>query len=95
VYHGTLDALLRSSVEEEAWDCTSWKALRLKRKEFALLIRKTAVNAAFWIFQGNDIPLEGGLPGSSLELECSHKVPGKPAWQLSIYRKMPEPHCFT
>ena len=89
VFHGTLETLLKSSSEGDVWDCVSWKAVRLRRKDFTMLARRAATGTAFWIFQGVDVPVEGGIAESSLKLECTREVPNKPAWQLSIYHKRP------
>lgn len=95
VFHGTLEAFLKGPNSGKGWDCISWKAIKLRRRDFSALAGGAAAGTAFWIFQGADIPVEGGVDGHALKLECSRKFPGKPAWQLSVYRKVPPSNCFT
>jgi 16S rRNA (guanine(527)-N(7))-methyltransferase RsmG len=80
-----LDEFLRSSYE--AWDCFSWKALKLGKEDMELLLGRAKPESRFWLFHGKELPVQDqGILESRLELVRQESFPGKKEWRLSIYR---------
>ncbi len=87
VSHCTLEAWLCMEGDEWEWDSVSWKAVRLQRKSLDALVKRARKGVRFWMFHGEELPVEGGDAGSSLRLLRRDTVPAKPSWRLSVFEK--------
>jgi 16S rRNA G527 N7-methylase RsmG len=87
VHNCTLGTFLQKDEEEGKWDCVSWKALKLGRKDFSLLLGRSREGVSFWIFHGSEIPVEGGELDPALRFCGKDVMPGKKNWCLSVYEK--------
>ncbi len=85
----TLDAYLQGESANEGWDCVSWKAIKLSRRDYSRLVTRASGGTEFWVFQGRDLPVEGGEIHPDLRQTLREAIPGKSAWQLVIYQKQP------
>jgi 16S rRNA (guanine(527)-N(7))-methyltransferase RsmG len=80
-----IDEFLRSS--HEAWDCFSWKALRLAKEDLELLIGRAKPESRFWMFHGKELSVQDPrIIDKKLEMERQENFPEKKEWRLSIYR---------
>jgi 16S rRNA (guanine527-N7)-methyltransferase len=81
-----LQAFLRQSGREEAWDCVSWKALRLSREDVRVLREHATGRTQLWMFHGSERAVEDP---ASLEQYFrrlrTEKFPDRKLWALSIY----------
>jgi len=83
-----LEETLRRPQAPSPWDCVSWKAVKLSSRDFTRLLEITDEDVRFWIFHGNDLPLEDpGLVARSLELGRRDACPFHPGWFLSEFRR--------
>jgi 16S rRNA (guanine527-N7)-methyltransferase len=87
VHNCTLRSFLKGDEEEGEWDCISWKALKLGRKDFSLLVSRSKEGVSFWIFHGSEIPIEGGELDPALRFCVKEGMPGKKKWYLSVYER--------
>jgi 16S rRNA (guanine(527)-N(7))-methyltransferase RsmG len=82
-----LDDFLKAGLDNTGWNSVSWKALKLSRGEAAELVRGSAPEARFYLFHGEQLPLEGPEEWTNLTvLESIHRCPHHQGWNLSIYR---------
>ncbi len=80
-----VEEILRSR-EAPPFDIVSWKGLRLSGDAFELLLAASRPTAQFWVFHGQELPLEAPKrAGRALNLTRREQFPGRPGWQLSIY----------
>ena len=88
------DLLGESEAVEKAWDCVSWKAIRLSNRDLLNLRGRASENTLFWMFHGREAAVEDIL---TLEAEFTiadkQPVPGQKESFLSIYRPLKK--CFT
>ncbi len=84
----TLQELLCDTSVPGGWDHVSWKAVRIDRKCLELLIKRTAARTSFWVFHGEELPIEGGDSDLPLRLTSRHKAPCKSSWYLSIFKNL-------
>lgn len=89
VSNRTVEAYLESEGSEGGWECVSWKAIRLEGRTISSLVKKATRGASFWMFHGEQLPVEEGELDSSLRLVSRETMPGKPSWHLSIFEKSP------
>jgi 16S rRNA (guanine527-N7)-methyltransferase len=87
VHNCTLRAFLQRESSARSWDCVSWKALKLKRKDFVSLVNHSKSGTDFWAFHGAEVPVEGGEIDSLVGLCRRDSAPARRNWRLSIYRK--------
>jgi 16S rRNA (guanine527-N7)-methyltransferase len=87
VNNSTLRAFLQKEAAHASWDCVSWKALRLRRGDFAALVKGAKMGASFWVFHGEELPVEGGRLEPAVRFCSRDAAPMKPGWHLSVYRK--------
>jgi 16S rRNA (guanine(527)-N(7))-methyltransferase RsmG len=81
------------SREAPPFDIVSWKGLRLSSDAFELLLAASGPKTQFWIFHGQELPLEAPeRAGKVLTLARREHFPGRPGWQLSIYTVSRETH---
>lgn len=87
VHNCALGSFLQEDEGEGRWRCVSWKALKLRRREFSLLLGRSRYGTAFWIFHGSEIPVEGGELDPALVFRDKDVMPGRKSWYLSVYEK--------
>ena len=84
VHQQRIDEFLRSS--HEAWDCFSWKALRLAKEDLELLFGRAKPESRLWMFHGKEMALkEPAIAEDHLKLIRREKFDGRKEWRLSIY----------
>ena len=78
----------------DSWDCISWKGVKLSDDDLSLLAQLSKVDTQFWLFHGEQLPLEKpDEVGRWLQFLRRKDFPGKRGWHISIYN--PAPTCFT
>jgi 16S rRNA G527 N7-methylase RsmG len=87
VHNCTLRSFLKGDEKEGEWDCISWKALKLSRNDFSLLVGRSREGVSFWIFHSTGIPIEGGELNPALRFCFKKVMPGKRKWYLSVYER--------
>jgi len=87
VHNCTLSTFLRDKMPGPGWNCVSWKALRLSRKDFESLVGRSAAGTEFWIFHGAEVPVEGDGIETLLHLSRWDSAPVARGWKLSVYLK--------
>ena len=76
-----------NSQEAPPFDIVSWKGLRLSDEAFRLLLAASRPTTEFWVFHGQELPMEAPERASAaLTLTRHEHFSGHPGWQLSIYR---------
>lgn len=83
-----LEETLRRSPLRSGWDCVSWKAVRLRSRDFTRLLEVAPEGVRFWMFHGDHLPVEDPmLVARSLELVRREACPFHPGWFLSDFRR--------
>jgi 16S rRNA (guanine(527)-N(7))-methyltransferase RsmG len=84
VFHERIDRFLDQN--QNAWDCISWKGIRIKTTDLMKLKRHATKDAQFWIFHGKTLAVEdAGIVEKEFKLLRREKFPCKSDWNLSIY----------
>jgi 16S rRNA (guanine(527)-N(7))-methyltransferase RsmG len=78
----------------DLWDCISWKGVKLSDDDLSLLAQMSKVDTRFWLFHGEQLPLEKPEDaGRWLQFLMRKDFPGKRGWHISEYQ--PAPVRFT
>jgi len=77
-----LSDVLEECAPEKTWDCVSWKAIRLEKRDLAGLSEHMTENSRFWMFHG----AKTAYPG--LQREVMLPVPGRNESFLSICKPL-------
>ncbi len=86
VYPERLDAFLRDIARNKAWDCISWKGVRLNTNDLLQLCTHMHSRTHIWIFHGKEIAVEEPeVFGKNFRLYRNEKVPGRRESHLSIF----------
>jgi 16S rRNA (guanine(527)-N(7))-methyltransferase RsmG len=93
VFIGRIEEFL-ADAQDVPFDRISWKAVKLSRKAFSLLVKKAGPETGFWIFHGRELPFEDPhAAAKALILARKERLPGARDHFLSIYK--PSTECFT
>jgi 16S rRNA (guanine(527)-N(7))-methyltransferase RsmG len=89
VHNAILSEYIPGCGESKAWDCISWKALKLSAGELTQLRAQSHARTQLWMFHGKQAATEGDeMIGRGFELLQKEKVPGTRESFLSIYRPL-------
>ena len=81
---------------EKAWDCVSWKAIRLPNRDLLRLREHADENARFWMFHGKQAAVEDiQTLDANFILIDKQLVLGQKESYLSIYHPRKNPECLT
>lgn len=81
------EAYLRSRLISQ-FDLISWKAIKLDKEAFGLLMDLSRPDSRFWLFHGAQLPVaDAAEVDRRLVLLRRENFPGRAGWQLSIYEK--------
>jgi 16S rRNA (guanine527-N7)-methyltransferase len=84
-----LDRYLRSMERPGLWQCISWKAVKLSKRELRQLLKTTTDDISLWIFHGDEWPFEGSPSENGILLTFREPCPGGAGWHLSQFVKTP------
>jgi 16S rRNA (guanine527-N7)-methyltransferase len=86
VHPERLNALLQHTAQEKAWDCISWKALKLESSDLLQLLEHAHPRTQFWMFHGKEPAVENPERiERHFMLLRSEKLPTMKEGYLSIY----------
>ncbi len=69
-----------------AWDCITWKGLKLRTNDLRKLLAHAHARTQFWMFHGRKAALQDpGIMEDAFKLFKSEKCPGRKQSFLSIY----------
>jgi 16S rRNA (guanine527-N7)-methyltransferase len=81
-----LQAFLQHSDCNKAWDCISWKGLKLSSDDLKLLLGHANAGTQFWMFHGSEMAVEEPeVFDQYFRLARTERFPGRKLWALSIY----------
>jgi 16S rRNA (guanine527-N7)-methyltransferase len=81
-----LQAFLQHSDRNKAWNCISWKGLKLSSDDLRLLLEHANATTQFWMFHGSELAAEEPeIFDHYFRLSRKEKCPGRKLWALSIY----------
>jgi 16S rRNA (guanine(527)-N(7))-methyltransferase RsmG len=86
VYNMRLNTFLRHTNSNKAWDCVSWKAIKLANDDLELLRKHSHPQTRFWMFHGRDPAVEAqAVFEKSFKLIRRERFQSDKFWFLSIY----------
>ena len=89
VHHALLSEFLSGCAHGKAWDCISWKALKLSAEELEQLRTHCHTRTQLWMFHGKQAATTGTETiNQDFELIRKEKVPGTRESFLSLYRPL-------
>lgn len=81
-----LQAFLRQDNRNKAWNCISWKGLKLSGDDLRLLLEHANAATQFWMFHGSELAVEEPETFDRyFRLARTERFPGRTLWALSIY----------
>jgi 16S rRNA (guanine527-N7)-methyltransferase len=81
-----LQAFLQHRDRNKAWNCISWKGLKLSVEDLRLLLEHANAATQFWMFHGSELAVEvPEIFKQYFRLVRTEKFPGRKLWALSIY----------
>ena len=81
-----LQAFLQQAERNKAWDCISWKGLKLSGDDLKLLLEHAHAATQFWMFHGSELAVEEPeILLKYLRLSRTERFSGRNRWALSIY----------
>ena len=81
-----LQAFLQHSDRNKAWNCISWKGLKLSDDDLRLLLEHANATTQFWMFHGSELAVEDPeIFDQYFRLLRTEMFPGRKLWALSIY----------
>ena len=81
-----LQAFLQHSDRNKAWNCISWKGLKLSSDDLKLLLEHAHAATQFWMFHGSELAAEEPeIFDRYFRLARTERFPGRKLWALSIY----------
>jgi 16S rRNA (guanine(527)-N(7))-methyltransferase RsmG len=82
-----LDAMLKSHIIEDKWDCISWKAIKIADNDLLELIKHTHKDTEFWMFHGKEYAVEKPATLTRLfQQKEKLSIPGTKDSFLSIFK---------
>jgi 16S rRNA (guanine(527)-N(7))-methyltransferase RsmG len=86
VHAERLDSVLRCCEGTNAWDCISWKGVKLYSRDFLALRRYAHSHTQFWMFHGGEPAVEEPeILEKYFTLIRKEQFPGNKDWALSMY----------
>jgi 16S rRNA (guanine(527)-N(7))-methyltransferase RsmG len=87
IFHERLETFLQSD-RGRAWDCITWKGVKLRTKDILKLLEHTHAGTQFWMFHGSKAALQDpGIINDVFKLLRTEKFPGRKEWFLSVYSR--------
>ena len=84
VFHSRIAAHLEQ--HQAAWDCISWKAVKISTRDLLAMKRHAHDATEFWIFHGKELAVENpAILDHHFGLLRREQFPNKKDWMLSIY----------
>ena len=81
-----LQAFLQHGGRNKAWDCISWKGLKLSGDDLRLLLEHANAATQFWMFHGSELAVEEPeIFEQYFRLSRTERFSGRNRWALSIY----------
>ena len=89
IHNMRLNTFLQRSDGGKAWDCVSWKALKLGSDDLGILRERAHQQTQFWMFHGMELAVEEpAIFERSFKLIRSERFKSVKQWFLSIYRPL-------
>jgi 16S rRNA (guanine527-N7)-methyltransferase len=81
-----LQTFLQNSDRNKAWNCISWKGLKLSGEDLRLLLEHANAATQFWMFHGSELAVEEPeIIDRHFKLSRTERFSGRKHWALSIY----------
>lgn len=81
-----LQAFLQHSDRNKAWNCISWKGLKLSGDDLRMLLEHANAATQFWMFHGSELAVEEpGIFDQYFRLSRTERFSSRKSWALSIY----------
>jgi 16S rRNA (guanine(527)-N(7))-methyltransferase RsmG len=75
--------------EGQAWDCFSWKAIRLNTLELEWIWSNGKPGSTTWMFHGREMAVEDPVAmGNRFQIVKVELFPGRKEWKLSIFKNV-------